>query len=169
MVFNWQEYLEYLHSKLMVLVRVVHFLHFPNWASPLILSTFKDDKACFSRVGTAYDQDYTVTFADCQNLQLLRQKLLRTSSVLDSSLDVAKGCANHCLDLVGLKIVASSTQAVAEIENHIEQLKRYRQMIDRIIQQSAGTNHLVRHSYLFPLIRKTQLLTKSFCLDPTAF
>lgn len=48
-------------------------------------------------------QDYTIAFSDCQNLQLLQQKLLRTSTVLDGYWDVARGCAEHCVGETGSK------------------------------------------------------------------
>ena len=108
-----------------------------------MMTTHKDEKACFSRVSFDFDQDYALTFSDCQNLQLLRQKLLRTSSVLDACLDVISGCADHYIRLINMKLVNSSECQLSEIEYYKSQLLQYRHAIDRIIQQAAEAGHLV--------------------------
>jgi hypothetical protein len=107
------------------------------------MPTHKDEKACFSRVGVDYDQDYALTFSDCQNLQLLKQKLLRTSSVLDACLDVASGCANHCIWLTDMKLVDSSGRELSEVEYYKRQLTQHRHTIGRFTQQAAEAGHLV--------------------------
>lgn len=107
------------------------------------MATHQDEKACFSRVGVDYDQDYALAFSDCQNLQLLRQKLLRTSSVLDACLDVISGCADHYIRLTNMKLVDSSGRGLSEIEYYKRQLLQHRHTIGRITQQSAETGRLV--------------------------
>lgn len=109
----------------------------------LTTPTHKDEKACFSRVGIDYDQDFALTFSDCQNLQLLRQKLLRTASVLDACLDVTSGCADHCIRLTNMKLVDSSGRGLSEIEYYKRQLLQHRRTIGRITQQAAGAGRLV--------------------------
>jgi hypothetical protein len=107
------------------------------------MPTYKDEKACFSRVGIEYDHDYKLTFSDCQNLQLLRQKLLRASSVLDACLDVTSGCADHCIRLTNMKLVDSSGRGLSEIEYYKRQLMQHRHTISRITLQAEGAGHLV--------------------------
>lgn len=108
------------------------------------MPTHKDEKACFSRVGVEYDhEDYALTFSDCQNLQLLRQKLLRTSSVLDACLDVTSGCADHCIRLTNMKLADPSGRGLSEIVYYKRQLLQHRQTIGRITQQAAEAGRLV--------------------------
>jgi hypothetical protein len=86
----------------------------------------------------------------------LRQKLLRTSTVLESCLDVSRGCGNYFRRLEKLKVIASSQAGIAEIEVYISQLKGHCRTIKSIIQQSTGTWHLVRLSFLKLLILHTE-------------
>lgn len=139
---NWQEYLEYLHSQITSFVRVTIY---PEKNFRITDDVKKDEKACFSRVDIDYDQDYALTFSDCQDLQLLRQKLHRTSSVLDACLDVANGCADHCTLLTNMKLVDFSGRMLSELEYYKRQLIRHRHTISRISQQAAEAGHLVSH------------------------
>lgn len=103
----------------------------------------KDDKACFSKVDSIDDEDYAVAFSDSQDLQMLRQKLLRAASVLHSGLTVAKGCAEYCDQLGEVISDATGRKSLAEIGYYIQQLEIHSQSITRIIHQSEGTNQLV--------------------------
>lgn len=108
--------------------------------------THKAEKACFSRVGIDYDQDFVITFSDCQNLQLLRQKLLRTASILEACLDVTSGCADHCIRLTSMNFVDSSDRVLSEIEYYKRQLLQHRHTVGRITQQAAEAGRLVSDS-----------------------
>lgn len=110
------------------------------------LAFFQDEKACFSIVGRNFSHDFSVSFQDSQDLQLLRQKLLRTSTVLDSCLEVVKGCEIHCRKLISLNITATGEQSLAEIDVYAKQMQGHRLELHRIIQYSLGTSKLVRYS-----------------------
>ena len=138
MASNWARYLEYLHAQLAKLVSVMRS---SSWSYRAHGN--QDEKACHSRVGSSAPADYLVTFEDCQQLQLLRQKLLRTSSTLDACLDTAQGCAEHCRSLVGLDLTTLGEQAIAEIAAHTRQIEGYQRSVRQIIEQSLGTSKLV--------------------------
>ncbi|CAF9914376.1 MAG: hypothetical protein HETSPECPRED_001965 [Heterodermia speciosa] len=120
MVRNWQEYLDYLQSD---------------------LASF-NNKACFSRVGIDYRHDYSVTFLDCQDLQLLQQKLERTSKVLEANLAVARGCATNLARLTSPCTAKVEALNMADAENSIEQLQSNIRRIRSIIKQSDGISSL---------------------------
>lgn len=103
----------------------------------------QDEKACFSRVGRACKHDYSVIFSDLQNLQLLRTKLLRIASTIDSFLTVIQGCKNHCRRLDELKLVPLDEQVIAGFELYERETKGHQRSIGRIIDQSQGTGDLV--------------------------
>ncbi|KAI9861844.1 MAG: hypothetical protein M1824_001955 [Vezdaea acicularis] len=121
MASNWALYLEYLHDQLSKL----------------------DEKACHSRVGKKVPTDYQITFEDCQQLQQLRQKLLRTSRTLDACLDTARGYAEHCHSLIALGLTRLGEQVVAELTTHIRQIQSYRRSVREVIEQSLGTSKLL--------------------------
>ncbi|MCJ1453190.1 hypothetical protein MMC28_003536 [Mycoblastus sanguinarius] len=100
-----------------------------------------DEKACFSRVGQEHKCDFEVTFADSQKLQLVRRRLLRASSVLDSSLEVLCGCILHCreLELQGIE----SAKMCDQIASYTAQLEGHKRKIEVLLVQSSGTTHLL--------------------------
>jgi hypothetical protein len=108
------------------------------------LTLLQDEKACFSKVSYDSDHDFSVSFQDSQNLQLLRQKLLRTSTVLDSCLEVVKGCEIHCRRLIASGMTAGGEQSLAELEVYKMQMQGHRLDLHRILQYSLGTSKLVR-------------------------
>lgn len=107
------------------------------------MGLWQDEKACFSKVNHSLINDFSVTLLDSQNLQLLQKKLLRTSSVLDSCLDVLKGCETHCRKLVTLNVASSGEQYLVEIMVYKKQIQGHRRELHRITQQSFGTSKLV--------------------------
>lgn len=87
--------------------------------------------------------DYSLTFKDCQKLQLLQQNLLRTSRVLGSSLNTVKGCEKYLRKLVALDPTSLGEQCLAEILMYADQIESHCRSITQIIQQSHGTRNLV--------------------------
>ncbi|KAI9785127.1 MAG: hypothetical protein M1839_000765 [Geoglossum umbratile] len=118
--YNWGDYIEDLRSQAVAL----------------------DDKACFSRIGERPSHDYSVTFADTQKLQLLRQKLLRTLSVLGSCLAIAKGCESHCHKL-GAPDTAGNDQVLLGLEIYTSRIKLHQSNVTAILQYSTGTTSLL--------------------------
>jgi hypothetical protein len=106
----------------------------------------QDEKACFSRINYKSSKDIPISLQDNQDLQLLRQKLLRTSAVLVSCLEVIRGCKLHYRKLVTLNVVDEDEQLLAEIEVYIRQIQHHRVDISRILEYSSGTSKLVGNS-----------------------
>jgi len=138
---NWQDYLEYLRSQLAFFVSSSPRL--TPWGSHW-LGLMKDEKACFSSIDRSFSHDYSVTFLDSQNLQLFRQKLLRTSTVLDSCLNVVQDCEAHCRKLIASKVTDIGEHCLTEITIYTRQIHYHRRELRRIIQYSSGTSKLVR-------------------------
>jgi hypothetical protein len=84
-----------------------------------------------------------VTLKDYQSLQLLRQKLLRAATVLESCLKVVKECKVHCHRLIRMKVISEDKQSLAEIEVYINQIQGHRLDLHRILEYSLGTSKLV--------------------------
>ncbi len=103
----------------------------------------KDEKACFSTVGGNHPHDYPVSFADCQELQLLHHTLLKALLVVDTGLEVVKGCEDHYRKLASLEAIALCEPSLAEIAVYSAQMESHRRDILRIIEQSKGTSNLV--------------------------
>jgi hypothetical protein len=103
----------------------------------------QNEKACFSRVGIMKEYDYSLTFADIQELQLFRQKLLRILSVLDSCSAVAKGCERHCRQLHTLKATLSYDMVLDGLQTYADQIDRYRRNVATLMEYSSGTSNLV--------------------------
>ena len=76
-------------------------------------------------------------------MQLLQNKLRRTSSVLDSCLDIAREVKNHAMRLTDLGIAKLDKENYSEIEVYVNQLMQHRRSIRRIIKQSKGAKCLV--------------------------
>lgn len=113
-----------------------------------IISVYEDDvsmdeKACFSTVGGKHPHDYSVSFVDCQELQLLYHTLLKVSLLVDSGIEVVKGCEDHCRRLASLEATVLGERSLAEIAVYSAQMKSHRRDIRRVIEQSKGTSNLV--------------------------
>ncbi|KAF1990668.1 hypothetical protein K402DRAFT_201327 [Aulographum hederae CBS 113979] len=118
---DWQCYTEYLNSQLSIF----------------------DRKACFSSVHTMASEDFTVSFTDCQNLQVLQQKIHKAITVLDCNFDIVRGCLAHCQRLIDSNLTSIGKQALAELETCYKQLEVHRREINRIHECSQGTARLL--------------------------
>jgi hypothetical protein len=114
----------------------------------------QDDKACFSRVGIKKAYDYSLTFADMQKLQLLRQKILRTLSVLDACLAVAKGCERLCQRLDALKVTTANEMIFAGLMAYEDEINRHRRGLTTLLDYSSGTATLVCPPFLLNMFMK---------------
>jgi hypothetical protein len=84
-----------------------------------------------------------VTLKDHQNLQLLRQKLLRAATALDSCFQVVKECKVHRNRLIGMKVMIDDRQSLAEVNVYMNQIRGHRLDLHRILEYSLGTRELV--------------------------
>ena len=94
-------------------------------------------------MGGKHTDDYTITFLDCQELQLLYRTLLKVSSVLDSGLEVVEGCKGHCCKLHSLNATALYELSLREIDVFSAQMRSHRRNVRRLIEQCKGTRSLV--------------------------
>ena len=109
----------------------------------LRLTRIKDEKVCFSTVGGKCPLDSSVSFLDCQESQVLYHTLLRVSLVLDSCIEVAKGCEEYFLKLASLDTTILFEPSLTEIKACLAQMKSHRRNIYRVTQQCKGTSRLV--------------------------
>lgn len=86
--------------------------------------------------------DYAVVFADSQRTQNIRQRLLRTSAILDAGLDIAKGCAAHCRD-IGHDSTWNSHTVLLELEAYSSQIVSHKNIVTSLLEHSRGTMDLV--------------------------
>jgi hypothetical protein len=100
--------------------------------------------------------DYPIAFADKQKLQLLRQKLLRTLSILDSCSAVAKRLESHCQRLASLGFETGSDKVIADLESYGFDIEYHHRSVANLIQISSGTDGLVCVSFpdALPLFHK---------------
>lgn len=103
-------------------------------------------------VGGNHADDYTVSFLDCQELQLLYKTLLRVSLVLDSSLKVVGGCRDHCSRLGSLNATSLCELGLREIGVYSAQMESHRRNVSLLIEQCKGTRSLVCQISLEPAI-----------------
>lgn len=94
-------------------------------------------------MGVEHRHDYSVTFLDCQDLELLQEKLLMTSKVIDTNLAVARGCAAHIARLVNQHYIQAESFRTMEVENYINQLETSARRIKCTIEQSDRISNLV--------------------------
>lgn len=84
-----------------------------------------------------------MAFADKQKLQRLRQKLLRTLCVLDSSAEVVRSLKSQYQDGGGLAFTEQRDLVIAELNNHIAHCERHRRYVATLVQEANGIDELV--------------------------
>ena len=102
----------------------------------------QDEKACFSRVGKIHHHDYAVSFSDGQDLQGLQRQFLRTLVVLESTIDIVKGCRSHVEDLRSWGIDIPST-IFHELESLDTKFSYHKRVVASLLEYSKGTANLV--------------------------
>jgi len=88
--------------------------------------------------------EYAATFADCQHLRLLEQKILRAISVLQSDMAVLETLQNYSRRLQKLDKTIRPSKYLCELNHHILELKSQCGRLDRVVKEVSGTNILVR-------------------------
>ncbi|KAI4262812.1 MAG: hypothetical protein L6R42_002017 [Xanthoria sp. 1 TBL-2021] len=115
----------------------------------LNLSMRKAEKAYFSKPEISKEVmgrspvDFTVSFSDIQELQQLQQKLLRTSMVFSSCLEVARNLESHCEKLREFNAAKyPSAPILPGIKSYTADLKLHQQSLTIIGQTLQGTETL---------------------------
>lgn len=98
----------------------------------------QDDKACFSSPDKPLPFDYTLSFSDIQQLQLLRKKIFKAHSILQSWLHVIKNIEAHC------KTACATTDVISgHIKDCRHQVLQYCRRVDILKLRTSGTEKLV--------------------------
>jgi hypothetical protein len=84
-----------------------------------------------------------VTFSDSQILQQIRRKLLRTITVLDSSLDVGNACSTSCKQRSDFAQSDLLHKVYGDLKNILVELETHRRAAVSILKYSTGTANLV--------------------------
>ncbi|KAH8882491.1 hypothetical protein GQ53DRAFT_831382 [Thozetella sp. PMI_491] len=103
-----------------------------------------NEKACYSKVGTAKRYDYSVTFNDSQELQLSRDRIFRAIAAVESSSDSCTGLEAlmndlHCTKDGGFAEMTTSL----ELKNIQARLTCHNRSLKRLLETSAGTSNLL--------------------------
>ncbi|KAF2809500.1 uncharacterized protein BDZ99DRAFT_463282 [Mytilinidion resinicola] len=120
MASNWGEYIEYL------------------WAE----MDKVDDKACNSEIRLGKRNDYDVSFSDCQKLQRRRRILLRTMSVLESCLTLAKDLENLHWKLRSSNVVEDN-RFVDGIRIYKAQIHMHQRNLRFMMEYIRGTTYML--------------------------
>ncbi|KAL8697682.1 MAG: hypothetical protein Q9224_002191 [Gallowayella concinna] len=91
---NWGSYIEYMHLEI---AREARFF-MRNVRQEADLD--QDEKACFCRVERPRRHDYQIGFSNLQKLQLVRRRLWKAVSSLESNLEVTEGCTKFYQDIL---------------------------------------------------------------------
>lgn len=109
----------------------------------------KDEKALNSKVGSACKLDYTVTFRDAQDLELIRRKLLKASLILKSNADVGRSLSMH-VEKVARALQQNETQKSLELFNgYVANLEMHARTVNYLLERLSGTSKLVFHIFPF--------------------
>ncbi|KAI1323354.1 hypothetical protein F5Y16DRAFT_403550 [Xylariaceae sp. FL0255] len=138
---TWVDYIDYIYSKLDEL----------------------SEKAYHSRVGKPTLTDYSVHFQDCQRIEMLRVEVLRASRVLDSSVEIVRGCQLRAqrLSRIFCIEVDLTVQNLLKVQEH--ELQGYKSTFGEILERMKGVSRLLekilesRHDET--MRKQTQLLT----------
>jgi Mg2+ and Co2+ transporter CorA len=122
---------------------------FPNSRRPL-LTLSQNDKALFSRVGRPSKFDYSVTFKETQEMQLLRQRLLKTRTIIETNLRTVESLCGIFKNLTPPRRSLSPShraskhqELTSELVNLIHRYKSHRLSIIRLLDIADGTMTLL--------------------------
>lgn len=97
-----------------------------------------------SKVGSSRRSDYSVTFSDTQNLELIRRRLVKACLILKSNADVGRSWREDMVEL-GKRVTKVDLQDTLEIiQQYISGLERHARIIDSLLDRLNGTSKLVR-------------------------
>lgn len=95
-------------------------------------------------MGTIRKSDYTITFNDAQDLELIGRKMMKASLILKSNADIGRSWNVKLGNLgqrLGQERFSGSQEAMQE---YITELERHARVVDSLLDRLAGTSKLVR-------------------------
>ncbi|MCJ1436520.1 hypothetical protein MMC27_005899 [Xylographa pallens] len=131
-----------LHA-LLVLAVMANWRSYINYLEGLLSEV--DEKALNSRVGSTCYLDYTVTFRDAQDLELIRRKLLKTSMILRSNADVGRSLHRY-INKLGKAIGPDEILSSLELfDQYTANLEMHTRIVDSLLERLTGTSKLIFH------------------------
>lgn len=106
------------------------------------LDVGQEDKALVSWVGVNYEDDFTITFRDAQNLQYLRKQIFRCRPILDASLTLATQLHRNCTRMLREE-TASLEYHLGHLEACTMQLGNYKGSLDWLLHFSDALLNIV--------------------------
>lgn len=98
-----------------------------------------------SRVGSTCKLDYSVTFLDAQDLELVRRKLLKASLILRSNADVGRSLKIR-VEKVARDLQPSEVQSSLEVfDQYTTDLEMHARIVNSLLDKLSGTSKLVFH------------------------
>ncbi|KAL8677818.1 MAG: hypothetical protein Q9186_005798 [Xanthomendoza sp. 1 TL-2023] len=107
-----------------------------------------DEKVLHSKVGVAQYVDYSVTFRDTQDLELIRRRLIKASLNLKSNADVGKSWEEETIKLTGHLATNELDQIFVTVRKYITDMYQHARIIDSLLERLDGTQNL-----LFEILR----------------
>ena len=96
-----------------------------------------------SSVGSRCKLDYTVTFRDVQDLELIRRKLLKASLILASNADVGRSLNMH-IEKVAQALRQNKVPSSLEMLNQVVvDLEMHGRIVRSLLEKLSGTSKLV--------------------------
>jgi Mg2+ and Co2+ transporter CorA len=109
----------------------------------LLENKSQDEKALHSKVGRKGRFDYSVTFRDTQNTELIRRKLIKASFILKSNADVGRSVRNDVVKLAKCTPKTDLRDILDSIQQYISSLEKYERIIKALLDRLTGTRELV--------------------------
>ena len=98
-----------------------------------------------SSVVNACKLDYSVTFRDAQDLELVRRKLLKASLILKSNMDVGRRLKAHIEGVMQTLQQSKDPGSLEGLDQYAVSLKMHARIVDSLLERLSGTKKLVSH------------------------
>ena len=96
-----------------------------------------------SSVGSTCKLDYTVTFRDAQDLELIRRKLVKALLILRSNGDVGRLLKVYLAKLWQVANLEDTQSSTDLLEEYVTSLEGYAKTVESLLNRVAGTSKLV--------------------------
>ncbi|KAL9075021.1 MAG: hypothetical protein Q9161_001952 [Pseudevernia consocians] len=118
-----------------------------NWSSYINYLQMEvareDERACFSKVNNLQRRDYEVSFANVQKLQLVRRRLLRSQSALESGVEITNGLIELCKDCGSLSTDFEAGVLPAKMRDYSSRLRGHRRRVLALLRYTDGSTRLL--------------------------
>ena len=103
----------------------------------------QDERACFSKVNNLQRQDFDLNFTNIQKLQLVRRRLFRSLSALESAIEITRGCIEFCKDYDSISTGPEDGLLPAQMQNISSKLKGHRRRVLTLLKYFDRSTNLV--------------------------